>query len=494
MIRLAGTHRHTSKRHGKVLALVAVSLTAIFGMLGLVIDSAILIAEHRHCQNAADAASVAAACALAEGGTVSQASTRAEEFVISFNELPDAEVTVNCPPTSGAYAGQTDFVEVIVSAPVSTFFSLALGDNSSATVRTVSVAGVEAVPNNQSLVVLDPSPEPLSVLSVVPGIVAIPAILGGLEVEGLGRLIVDGAVAVNCEWGGVDENGESAAVGPGPPYAVAGTPLLGTSKLLAEDVKVTGGVDSVATVKHVDLSEPSPLRANQSPIADPYADLPVPVVSVDPINIDTTLRGSVTVATLPILPKVVLQPGIYDWIYIISGRVRFEPGIYIIRSTNPLTDVSLLVTGGQIEAEGVMFYFTDASAYDVVMGLPDALDGESEPAVPGVLNLVPSVVVVEGLSAMTWTGLDDSTSLFDGVLFFQRRHDRRPIVVVQQLSGGPHTWSGSVYAKWGHLMLAGTGTMEINAVVGTMRAAAIGDIRITPSEPLPPSFEVFLVE
>lgn len=480
---------------------MAVSLTAIFGMLGLVIDGSMLMAEFRHCQNTTDAAAAAAACVLATGGSVSDAQSLAEEFVISINELSDASVTVNSPPTSGAFAGQADFIEIVVSTPASTFFASTFGDDGAATLQASAIAGLKEVPVDQTLVVLDPSPEPITVMSVVPGIVSLPAILGGLEVEGLGQLIVDGAVAVNCEWGGVDENGETAATGSGPPYGISGTHLLGTSRLLAEEVKVTGGVDSPSTVQHVDPAEANPLQANQSPIADPLRNLPVPVVSADPANVDTTLRGSVTVASLPILPTVVLQPGIYDWIYIISGRVRFDPGIYVIRSTNPVTDVSLLVTGGNIEAEGVMFYITDSATYDAVTGLPDSLDEVNEPAVPSLLNLVPSVVVVEGLSSMTWTGLDDPSSPFDRMLLFQRRHDRRPIVVVRQALGGAHTWSGNIYAKWGHLMLAGTGTMETNAVVGetnavvgTMRAALIGDLRLTPSAPLPPTKEVRLVE
>lgn len=490
-------HNAVTPRSGQVLVLVAVSLTAIFGMLALVIDSAILMAEYRHCQNATDAAGTAAVNVLADGGSLSAATSVAEDFVHDLNDLAGATVTLSSPPSEGPFAGRTGFVEVVVSNPASTFFAGTFGDDTPATIRTVSVAGIEAVPVDQALIVLDPSPEAITVLSVTPAIPTLPVIIGGQEVEGLGRLIVDGRVAINNEWGGVDEAGQTVSTGAGPPYALAATPFIGTSKLLAEEIRVTGGVDTPSSTGHVDPAKSNPLKANQSPVADPFRRLPVPVASVDPVNVDTTLRGGVTIAGLPIGLPVTLEPGIYEWIHIISGKVNFEPGIYVIRSAEPLDGISLLMTGGRINAEGVMFYVTNSSTYDAVTGLPDSVDGDSEPPASLLSALTPSVVLVEDLFPTMLTGLDDPSSPFDGITIYQRRHDRRPIVIVQSPVspiGGSHKLAGAVYAKWGHLMLVGSGVSEFNAVVGTMRAALVGDLRITPEIPLPPSPQIFLVQ
>src|SRR5207302_913133 len=76
----------------------------------------------------------------------------------------------------------------------------------------------------------------------------------------------------------------------------------------------------------------------------------------------------------------VLQPGVYDWIEIVSGSVTFTPGIYIIRSVNPSSGIALNIAGGTVTATGVLFYVTNSAAYDATTGAPDNSDGESRPA------------------------------------------------------------------------------------------------------------------
>ncbi len=65
---------------------------------------------------------------------------------------------------------------------------------------------------------------------------------------------------------------------------------------------------------------------------------------------------------------------------------------------------------------------------------------------------------------------------------------------VQQnlLLGG--SFAGNIYAKWGHVILAGKGDYDSAIVAGTMRLIALLDMEITPSRPLPPAYDVFLVE
>src|SRR5947209_8142171 len=51
-------------RRGTVVALVAICLTIILGVLALALDGGTMFAERRHAQAAADAAAMAAACDL----------------------------------------------------------------------------------------------------------------------------------------------------------------------------------------------------------------------------------------------------------------------------------------------------------------------------------------------------------------------------------------------------------------------------------------------
>jgi hypothetical protein len=216
---------------------------------------------------------------------------------------------------------------------------------------------------------------------------------------------------------------------------------------------------------------------------------------VDPINVVATEYGGVSVVNLPLLqPPYVLRPGVYDWIQIVSGRVIFEPGVYIIRGVNPVTQIGLNILTGMIQADGVMFYLTNSAGYTPASGLPDVTDGETAPAGPGVLNLVPSAVIDVGLLNSRFSPLDDPGSPFHGLLIYQRRVDRRPILIVQQALLGSPEIAGNIYAKWAHVLLTANGTFRCAFACGSLRVASVLDTRIDPLSPLPPAFDVFLVE
>jgi len=490
-----------SSREGKVLLFLAVSLPMLFGMLGLVVDGGLLMKEHRGLQTAADAAATTAARQISLGKSLSAATQAAVELVHEHNALPDATVTVNRPPSTGPFAGKPDYVEVIVSRAVESNFIQVVSGGTTKTVQARAVAGIENATSGGVLVVLDPDPSPVNVSGLPAGIPALglPALhLGGLELLGLGQLRVQGAVFVNTEWGGQDENGDPAGEEPplgGSRHAITCTPILPLTRLLAEDIRVTGGVDNPANYGNVQSGESSPLKANKPAVLDPLRNLPAPTVAADPFNVSATERGTVNIVSLPLLaPPVTLQPGVYESITIVTGTVIFQPGVYIIRNKNPLTGISLSIVAGRVTANGVMFYITDSAAYTPADGLPDANDGGTVPAAPGVPSLAPSVVINAGLLGSTYSGLSSASSPFDGMLVYQRRTDRRPIAIVaEQLLGGT-AMSGTVYAKWGQLLFVGHGTYDMKFAVGTARIVNALSCTFAPTTLFPPVREVFLVE
>lgn len=237
-----------------------------------------------------------------------------------------------------------------------------------------------------------------------------------------------------------------------------------------------------------------PLKANKLAVPDPLTYLPVPTTTTDPANVSSTNYGARTIIGLPVGPKIQLYPGVYDYINVVIGRVKFNPGIYIIRGQHPVTKHSLLLTAGEIEAEGVMFYLTNSAGYVATSGSPDASDGETEPSGPLVGSVIPSAIINIGLLGSSFTPLNSPGSPFDGMMIFQRRHDRRPIVIVQENLLGAGTLEGTMYAKWGHIILAGKGEYNARFVAGTMRIIALLDCQIKPTELLAPATDVFLVE
>ncbi len=106
--------------------------------------------------------------------------------------------------------------------------------------------------------------------------------------------------------------------------------------------------------------------------------------------------------------------------------------------------------------------------------------------------MTPSAVFVVR-NGSYYTGLSDTTSPYDGMLIYQDRSDRRPIIVKQPAADN-RGFTGHVYAKWAPVLLAGTGTIEATFTAGTMKIISNNELTITPPALLPPALDVFIVE
>jgi hypothetical protein len=272
-------------------------------------------------------------------------------------------------------------------------------------------------------------------------------------------------------------------------------PVVSTTKLKARDIRVAGGVDNPSNYSAYSAGGHAPLKAGQLPVPDPYKGLPAPTIGSDSTNVNAQYRVTAQVVSLPLISMpTVLRPGVYDWIEVDSGTAIFQPGVYIIRGVNPSTQIALNLIGGTITANGVMFYITNSTGYDASSGGPDSGDAENGPGSHPAQTLVPSVVINTALLGSSFSPLADPSSPFNGLLVYQRRQDLRPIVIANQnlLLGG--NISGTIYAKWGHVIFAGNSTYNVKIVAGTVRLLAVLDMTLSPSALLPPAQDVFLVE
>jgi Flp pilus assembly protein TadG len=484
-----------SLRPGKILVMLAILLPVLCGFAGLVLDSSLLMADYRNLQHACDGAATAAAMTLYNGGTSADATAAAIACVQMENRFADANVQVNIAPTSGPHAGNPNYVEVITSQQKSTYFIQVFGALPPQTVRVRSVAGFEASTAGAAVEVLEANPPGIAIdlspyatfSQSLP-----PSQLGGLEVLGLGRLSVNGAVLDNNQWGGVDQNGNQ--VGSGPPYGASCMPLISLTSLVARNIRVVGGVDNPSNYGNFTTGQSSPLRANQLPVPDPFANLPAPTVAADPTNINATSLGGVQVIGAPLIgPPTILNPGVYDWIEVVSGNVVFNPGVYIIRSVNPATQVALNVLAGTVSANGVMFYITNTTTYSPLSGAPDASDGNAVAPPPTAMQLIPSVVIASLLGS-SYSGLNSPASPFNGFLIYQRRVDRRPIVLADQQLLLAGSLQGTIYGKYSQIVFAANGTFDLRLVGGSIRFANLLQTVLAPSTLLPPAQDVYLVE
>lgn len=143
---------------GQVLILSALVLTLLLGILGLAVDVGFHFSERRQVQNAADQATRAAAYELSYGGTTADAIGTALQIASANgynNDGVSNKVTVNIPPTTGEYVGNTNAIEVVIDQlNVPTFFIQAIIPSTS-TIRArgvaVLLAGAASDPNAQPL-------------------------------------------------------------------------------------------------------------------------------------------------------------------------------------------------------------------------------------------------------------------------------------------------------------------------------------------------------
>jgi hypothetical protein len=209
-------------------------------------------------------------------------------------------VTVNTPPTSGSWAAQPGYVEVIISRNVPTTFLRVVGRQAS-TVRARAVAGMERY-MDFCLLALDPTES------------------GALTVQGTSALTAGCGIMVN---------------------STASDALLlgGGACITGSVVGVTGGWDALGSISCMD---PEP-DTGVPPVLDPLAYLTPPPIPPSPVaNRFRSTGGTIT-----------LTPGLYqNGMDINGGDVTFSPGIYVI-------DGDLHFGGGAvIRGDGVMFYVT----------------------------------------------------------------------------------------------------------------------------------------
>lgn len=133
--------RRVSER-GQALVLVALAIIGLVGITGLAIDGSIILADRRHAQNAADTSALAGALAKvkpqkdADGNVVPWklvAQERAESngytnnLVTSTVEVYSCtEAGASCPAPYDSEDPE-DYIQVIITSHVDTFFARALG-------------------------------------------------------------------------------------------------------------------------------------------------------------------------------------------------------------------------------------------------------------------------------------------------------------------------------------------------------------------------------
>ena len=315
------TSRPTApRRRGAVTVWVVVCLAVIIGIVALGMDGGRMMEERRHAQAAADAAALAAASDLyfnwwqnhgADPNGTAQAAALASAAANGYaNDGTTSTVTVNIPPTSGAFAGQAEYVEVIVQSRLQASFS-AVFTAGALPVRARAVA--RGRPSNIGLLLLSSAG-------------------ASLTASGTAQLaVLTASIQVNAS--------------AGQPYL-----LSGTASVKAQSNDVAGSQAPGGNVI-------GPVNTSVPPTPDPLASLAAPNPADYPVR-----------STLPLVinsdegPPVVLLPGVYQGgIQIVGdGAVVMSPGVYILDGGG-LVVAQSSQAGSGLTGSGVLIYNTSTT-------------------------------------------------------------------------------------------------------------------------------------
>jgi hypothetical protein len=323
---LIRTQRRAFERRGSIIVLAAVFMIIMVGAVAIVMDGGLMMDDKRHEQAAADMAAMSAASQLyymyatyagADHNSLAYNSAIATATGNGFTEgTNNSHVTVNIPPTSGLFIGQTGYAEVIISYDQPRMFSRVYGSTAlTTTARAVARAAWNT--NGIGILLLDPTDR------------------ASLKVNGNGSARVTGSRVVvdsnNVFGGELTSNGSmyieqgSYFSGPTPGYDTTG------SGVWNGDVYV-----------------------NQPPMEDPLLYLPYP----DPNSLTVQKTNKLTLSGNK---SATLDPGIYQGGISIqtSGDVTMNPGIYYMTSGG----FSLSGQGG-VTGNGVMIFNYGTSSSD----------------------------------------------------------------------------------------------------------------------------------
>ena len=362
----------------------------------------------------------------------------------TYNQLSGATVTISMPPISGPYAGRMGYAESKVRFDSATPLLQSMGIASAATLNSRAVAGYRSIASAELVIALDKTATP------------------GLNCVGNGQLTIDGGCITNSQGWGVDEFGANV---PGAVNGYAGN-IGSNGRFKGRAFKISGGVNNPAGFQPYIAGGDSPLKCRAGIYPDPLINLPTPTTATGVVNID---RGRVQVSSTNY--KGTFNPGIYSTISISGGTITFNPGIYVIKGGD------LKITGGTVNAVGVMFYITTTD-YDPTTGLPDANDGANTVLTSASQRGGASVNSNATLNALNLPSSNPG-SIFNGMLIYHRRANNMPISVAGNATAGQVV--GTIYSRWSQLTLTGQGVFNTQFVVGNVKWSGNGAMTIMAS-------------
>jgi Putative Flp pilus-assembly TadE/G-like len=444
-----------SRRNGQILVIFAGGLIVLMAIGALVIDLGFVFMIRRQEQNAIDPAAVAAARYIHSGAGLTAEPAKMRPAACFYarqngyfpnatdnagcvpaNDPNGSVLTVNWPPSAqaGTFAGETGYVEVILTRQHQSFLAGVLGIRQIG-VSTSAIAAFNSPgqSNSNSLIALDPGNSCASAVVHGGGIVNIHTINGATN---------GGYVQVNSTCSNGSFNTSCEQPGSGALTIVGGATLTSPQTNVSGTCKEgsTGGLTG-------------PLTEGAVKIGDPLSDLPPPRLTDYPNGYCGVGGGGVT--TTPINPvgctftdNVTLSEGTYYGGWTIKNRVviTLNPGMYIIAGngisiagTGEITSVA----GGTGLPAPVMIFNTDSPTC---------------PTGPCQRDITFSTKSTIDLGPI-------ATGPYRGILIWNDGNGSNPSAIVNLLGGTSLNIGGTLYSPKGLVKVDGGGAAAGNAAI-----------------------------
>lgn len=426
--------RKRSQR-GQVLVIFALALVTLLGFTAIALDGGNVYADRRQAQAAGDTAAMSAALAVMYGYGPSQieqvAMLKAEDNGYSHNP-PQTSVSVNWPPVSPhPYAGNSNYIQVIITNQVDTFFAHLFY----AGPLQQTVTSVAHVSLNEDL---------------APGY----AVYGN-NTSACPTIQFDGGQNTYISGGGSILSNSTASCSCG---STGGAGVNEGSGSVTIDDPSTAGIYAVGEWCEYPSSynsSPEPSSGAGQESLDPP---PIPDCSGLPdfrSEGDKVINGTAA-----------LVPGRYDsfWFTSSSANVTLAPGIYCLEGEiDSISDTLAFQAdaGATVSGSDIMIFLQESAGGLRTAGTANITLESGDPSGASVTELI-----------------DASGEDWRGMLLYAHPDNNNDI----HLSGDSgSTYTGTVYAPGSHCTVQGSGTaigLNTQLICDTIRITGSGDLNI----------------
>jgi hypothetical protein len=112
---------------GQAIIIIVFAIIGLIGMTSLAIDGGNALIDRRRTETAASAAALTAALTRIEGGDWRSAALATAKANGYNNNGTSSIIEMNTPPLSGPYAGNSEYIEVIITSHLNTYFGPVIG-------------------------------------------------------------------------------------------------------------------------------------------------------------------------------------------------------------------------------------------------------------------------------------------------------------------------------------------------------------------------------